>query len=170
MSFICSQNNNIKRIFSLVKTLRQTYGSKINCTSEHAEDQFAFPTLAQMKKATDAELRALGFGYRAPYIIKSLDMIEEKGGEEFLLGLRQESLEKCREELTELHGVGNKVADCIALFSLDQASCVPVDTHVFQIAKKFKFISGSTTLTASTYQQINEAFVKKYGDKAGWAH
>lgn len=43
-------------------------------------------------------------------------------------------------------GVGNKVSDCISLFSLDKADCVPVDTHVFQIAKKFKFITAGTTL------------------------
>jgi N-glycosylase/DNA lyase len=30
-----------------------------------------------------------------------------------------------------LKGVGNKVADCIALFSLDCHDIIPVDTHVF---------------------------------------
>lgn len=48
-----------------------------------------------------------------------------------MLGLRALSLAECRDELIELMGVGNKVADCIALFSLDKADCVPVDTHVF---------------------------------------
>lgn len=36
--------------------------------------------------------------------------------------------------LLELPGVGRKVADCVALFSLDQTSAVPVDTHVWNIA------------------------------------
>jgi len=76
-------------------------------------------------------LRELGFGYRAPYIIKSLEMLEAKGGHTYLNSLREENLATCRKELTELHGVGNKVADCISLFSLDKADCVPVDTHVF---------------------------------------
>ena len=31
-------------------------------------------------------------------------------------------------------GVGKKVADCVALFCLDQFNAVPVDTHVWQIA------------------------------------
>ncbi len=67
-------------------------------------------------------------------------------------------------------GVGNKVADCISLFSLDKAECVPVDTHVFQIAQKFKFISKGTSLNQTVYNSINQAFVEKYGVKAGWAH
>lgn len=66
-------------------------------------------------------------------------------------------------------GVGNKVADCISLFSLDKANCVPVDTHVFQIAKKFKFTKESS-LNQRVYLEINAAFVNRYGEKAGWAH
>lgn len=58
-------------------------------------------------------------------------MIEEKGGSGWLEGLRGQKIEKVREELTSLIGVGNKVADCIALFSLDCAGTIPVDTHVF---------------------------------------
>lgn len=36
--------------------------------------------------------------------------------------------------MLELPGVGRKVADCVALFALDQTSAVPVDTHVWNIA------------------------------------
>ena len=66
MSFICSQNNNIKRIFQLVATLRNSFGDPIS------PGVHKFPTLGQLQaKATDKKLRDLGFGYRAPYIIKS---------------------------------------------------------------------------------------------------
>ena len=67
-------------------------------------------------------------------------MIAEKGGEEWLNGLRGKTPDTVREELTQLHGVGRKVADCIGLFSMDCAGLIPVDTHVFQIAQKFGFI------------------------------
>lgn len=35
-----------------------------------------------------------------------------------------------QEALVSLPGVGRKVADCVALFSLDQMGAVPVDVHV----------------------------------------
>jgi len=95
---------------------------------------FKFPTIEQMSKATEQQLRQLGFGYRAGFIVASVKMIQEKGGQKWLDDLRGQPLDKVRSELIQLKGVGNKVADCIALFSLDCDGCVPVDTHVFQIA------------------------------------
>jgi N-glycosylase/DNA lyase len=43
-------------------------------------------------------------------------------------------LEELKEELFKLCGVGPKVADCVALFSPDQDTIVPDDTHVWQTA------------------------------------
>jgi len=62
------------------------------------------------------------------------------------------------------------VADCIGLFSMDCPGIIPVDTHVFQIAQKFNFIKKTETLNDSVYLSITNAFVTKYGTKAGWAH
>lgn len=47
------------------------------------------------------------------------------------MNLREKPMDEVRGELTALMGVGRKVADCIALFSLDKPECIPVDTHVF---------------------------------------
>jgi N-glycosylase/DNA lyase len=55
------------------------------------------------------------------------------GGREALLQLRSRPLEEVRGVLTSLAGVGPKVADCVALFSLDQRGSIPVDTHVWQV-------------------------------------
>lgn len=40
-----------------------------------------------------------------------------------------------QDALVEMHGVGAKVADCVALFSLDQLDAIPVDTHVWQACR-----------------------------------
>ena len=55
---------------------------------------------------------------------------------------------------------------------MDCPETIPVDTHVFQIAKKFGFLKKgqSATLNEKTYIEISDAFVERYGDKAGWAH
>lgn len=176
LSFICSQNNNIKRITQLVTAIRDNFGQPIQTETLGLAPLYSFPSLAAFKaSATDAKLRELGFGYRAPYIVESLGTIQSKGGETWIRGLRGKPLSEVRSELKQLKGVGTKVADCVALFSMDCPETIPVDTHVFQIAKKFGFLKGkaggsSATLTEKTYQQITDAFIDIYGDKAGWAH
>lgn len=50
-----------------------------------------------------------------------------------LENLRKPGLDRLyvQEQLQILPGVGRKVADCVALFSLDQAGAIPVDVHVW---------------------------------------
>ena len=57
-----------------------------------------------MEKVTEAQLRDLGFGYRAGYIVSSVKMIKENGGETWLEGLRdlpndEDKIQKVRESL-----------------------------------------------------------------------
>jgi len=71
-------------------------------------------------------------GYRAKYIVSTVKKVKENGGEDWLLNLRKEKdTDIVVEQLSSLLGVGRKVADCVRLFSLDNNSSIPVDTHVF---------------------------------------
>ena len=67
MSFLCSQNNHVKRIAQLVEALARNYGSQI-CEVDGIV-YFSFPSLTELKLATEAHLRALKFGYRARYVV-----------------------------------------------------------------------------------------------------
>jgi N-glycosylase/DNA lyase len=58
---------------------------------------------------------------------------EKPDQEQWLFNLRDKPYEEVKEALLELSGVGPKVADCIALMSLDKLESVPVDTHVWQV-------------------------------------
>lgn len=194
MSFICSQNNNISRIALMIDRFCRTFGAPIPSTQE-----FAFPTLEQLlHHASEEKLRELGFGYRAPYIVECVHYLhEEKGGASFLDSLRSAekfSLEQVREELTAIKGVGLKVADCVALFSLDRGEVVPVDTHMWQVCqdrylkgqgkkgnKKTKeqgdqeedlvsVIRSAKSLTPRIYKSVSQHFTNVWGHEAGWAH
>ncbi len=127
MSFICSQNNNVSRIGSMIEKLCSNFGTPVG-------SMYSFPTITQMERATETQLRELGFGYRAPYIVHCVQFLRERPND-YLASLRLKTLEECRAELTQIKGVGLKVADCVALFSLDKTEVVPVDTHVWQIAR-----------------------------------
>ena len=41
-----------------------------------------------------------------------------------------------QDELTKFSGVGRKVTDCVALFSMDQDNAIPTNVHVHHIARR----------------------------------
>lgn len=65
------------------------------------------------------------------------------------------------------------MASCVALFSLDKHSAVPVDTHVWDLAKKFyarDALRGKSAPQAALHPIVQKAFVDTFGPYAGWAH
>ena len=60
----------------------------------------------------------------------------------------------------------------MALFSLDQAGVVPVDTHVWEIACRDldPTLKQCASLTPAVYARVGDNFRTRYGAHAGWAH
>lgn len=66
-SFICSSNNNISRITSMVEKLASNYGEKI--LTLDGKEYYSFPrVVALAQDGVEERLKELGFGYRAKYI------------------------------------------------------------------------------------------------------
>ena len=66
-AFICSSNNNIARITSMVEKLAVYYGEMI--AEVDGKPYYAFPAVSALAAAgVEEKLRSLGFGYRAKYI------------------------------------------------------------------------------------------------------
>lgn len=169
IQFLCSSNNNIKRITQMVDFV-SSLGNYLGVVE--GIDFYEFPSLDQLSKVSEEELRKAGFGYRAKYITGTIEVLQSKpgGGVEWLASLRKLDLQKAIEALTTLPGVGPKVASCIALFSLDQHHAVPVDTHVWKIATRYLIPElAGTRLTPKLCSRVADAFVEKYGRYAGWA-
>ncbi|KAK2995675.1 hypothetical protein RJ640_006135 [Escallonia rubra] len=169
VQFICSSNNNIKRITQMVDFV-SSLGDYLGTVEGF--DFYAFPSLDRLSMVSEAELRAAGFGYRAKYIVGTMEALQSKpgGGVEWLASLRDLELQKAIDALSTLPGVGPKVAACIALFSLDQHHAIPVDTHVWQIATRHLIPElAGTRLTPKLCSFVADAFVSKYGKYAGWA-
>ncbi|KAJ3175286.1 8-oxoguanine glycosylase ogg1 [Geranomyces variabilis] len=173
-AFICSSNNNISRITSMVSKMAERYGTLAGTSEDDGHAYYNFPTVARLAEAgVEDELRKLGFGYRARYIAESARYILANHDESWLESLRGREYTDCKEELMKLSGVGPKVADCACLMSMDQHGAIPVDTHVWQIAKRDYRISGlanAKTVTAKNYLAIGDFFRVLFGTHAGWAH
>ena len=125
VSFICSAQMRVERIHTMVQTLAREYGTPITFDGNTFYD---FPTPAQLATATEAELRELGLGYRAPYVVETAKMVDD--GIAHPTDVRGMAYEDAREYLTTFVGVGEKVADCVLLFSLDYDEAVPLDTWI----------------------------------------
>ncbi|XP_056412659.1 N-glycosylase/DNA lyase isoform X2 [Hyla sarda] len=155
-SFICTSNNHISRITGMIDRLCKTLGKRL-CQLDLVE-YYSFPTLQTLAaEDTEAKLRDLGFGYRAKFVSESARAILQKQGLDWLNSLRLAPYEEAKSALCSLPGVGAKVADCVCLMALDKPEAVPVDTHVWQIAKRDylpQLGQGNKTLTARVYREI----------------
>uniref|UniRef100_A0A1A7WQ57 N-glycosylase/DNA lyase n=2 Tax=Iconisemion striatum TaxID=60296 RepID=A0A1A7WQ57_9TELE len=171
-SFICTSNNHISRIQGMVERLCQTLGAPL-CQLDQTF-YYNFPTLSALADSSvEACLRELGFGYRARFLQQSATQILDSHGLQWLESLRRLPYLEARDALRTLPGVGTKVADCVCLMALDKSEAVPVDTHVWQIAKrdyKYTTDNGQKSLTEKVHRDIGDFFRKLWGPYAGWAH
>lgn len=132
-SFILSANNNVVRIRSLVYAISRAYGPE-------ADGLYGIPGPEAMAGAAESELRALGAGYRAPYLIETARAVCEGFPLEALCDM---PYEEAHARLIALKGVGDKVADCVLLFGCGHAEAFPVDTWVAKLLHAWFGMHGS---------------------------
>jgi N-glycosylase/DNA lyase len=160
ISFICSAQMRVARIHGMQRRLRETYGDvvELDGTGYHA-----FPTPEQLAARTEDELRELSLGYRAPYVQRTAEMVAS--GEADPLAAADLPYEEAREELTRFVGVGDKVADCVLLFSLGFLEAVPLDTWIRTTIADY-YPDCERDNYAETSRAIRERFGGEY---AGYA-
>jgi len=200
-SFICSSNNHISRIHGMVERMCVRYGDKLPVTSDDlavddpdekesfsSEDAqpttestmefYTFPSATRiLREATEEELRALGFGYRAKFIVGSAETLAKnplgKSPDEYLASLRDEApYVEAHAALMALPGVGPKVSACVCLFSLRKHQAIPVDTHVWQFATEHYMpeLRDAKSVTPRVMRAVELKMEDVFGPYAGWAH
>src|SRR5699024_8766552 len=80
----------------------------------------------------------------APRIQEALAEIRDRYDAFTLDDLREMPLEDAKAALISIDGVGPKTAACVLLFALGRPA-LPVDTHVFRVARRLGLIDGGTT-------------------------
>jgi N-glycosylase/DNA lyase len=160
ISFICSAQMRVARIHGMQRRLAREYGNEIEFDGR---TYHAFPTPTQLAERTEEELREQSLGYRAPYVQRTAEMIAE--GEVDPLDAVDLAYEAARDHMSQFVGVGNKVADCVLLFSLGFTEAVPLDTWI-QTAIADHYPDCDQGGYMSTSRAIREQFGGKY---AGYA-
>lgn len=155
ISFICSTASNIPRIKSKLNALSKAFGNKISIDSI---DNYTFPkpgNINNYKKIVNAKT-----GFRAKYISdanKSVNIDK-------LNSLKTLSYEDAKSELKKINGVGDKVADCVMLFSLGFNQAFPVDTWIKKTIQLLYF--DNTTVSN---EKIRTFGLDYFGAHAGYA-
>lgn len=129
VSFVISQQNNIKRIKGIIKRLCEKYGREI------ADGQYSFPDAKTLSALTVKDFEELGTGYRAKYLKKLADDMAQ--GKINLAEIKAMPLEEAKKALLNIYGVGIKVANCALLFGFQFIECFPVDVWMKRVLEYY---------------------------------
>ena len=164
VSFICSANSNIRRISTNVEDLSDTFGSAVSLDGLRRS---LFPSPQRLAEAGEAPLRELGLGFRAKYVAATARMVAQ--GEIDLFPLREAPYQEALEVLTSLPGVGDKVANCVLLFSLDKPEAFPVDVWVRRAIQDW-YTASPGDGGSPTKADMRPWAQRRFGRYAGYAN
>lgn len=169
ISFILSQNNNIKRIKNLLDKLRNDLGNEIKIDLSNIKNKalkellkdkkfYSFPHKSELLKKDLNYFVSIGAGYRAEYLVDFLKDINKLDIDEFFKDSKD-----LRNDLIKIKGIGRKVADCILLFGLDRKDVFPVDTWICKVYKDLTCENDK-----SSALKISDILEKKFGELSGY--
>lgn len=158
ISFIISASNNIPRIKKIIDSLCANFGDKVVYLGK---DFYTFPTPEKLASLELSDLAVIKAGFRDKYILGAAKAVAS--GKIDLKCLKSASYEYAKSELLKLSGVGNKVADCVLLFSLRKYASFPVDVWIKRIMEHCYFDGEQDKETISAFAE------EKFGELGGFA-
>jgi N-glycosylase/DNA lyase len=168
ISFICSSNSSIQNIKNMLSRLCQKFGNKV----EFENRQFStFPSAERLANASTKDLLSCGLGFRTKYVREAVKAVNLEKIE--FESLRKTDYKSALETLKTIRGIGNKIADCILLFSLDKLESFPIDRWTHRILQKYYpnmfDATHGKSLTEKKYNSLHEKIVEHFGPYAGYS-
>lgn len=168
-SFLCSSNNNIPRIRFMLRNLSKKFGRKVYFDNM---DFYTFPSLKSLSNASIQDLVSCGLGYRSRFVSNVAKDISNNRID--IESLKKNKYDFAKEELLKLDGVGEKIADCILLFSFDKLEAFPIDVWILkflyhnlhQIIKTQ--INLDSKISVNQYKKISKEIRNYYGRYSGY--
>jgi len=131
--FVLSIVSNIPKIESSLEKIARHAGEPVQFMNQTL---YHFPKPEHIARMRESTLRRFGIGFRAKYLRGCAKAIAEGFP---LETLRSKPYEEAKAALMSLPGIGEKVADCILLYSLDHVEAFPVDVWMKRILEHFYF-------------------------------
>jgi N-glycosylase/DNA lyase len=152
-SYVLATNANIPRIQKMIENVCRTFGDRLPGGS------YTFPRPDQIAGG-EKEAQTCGLGFRCGRFVEFSRMVAS--GEIDLESLRDVDYEECHRELKSYPGIGDKVADCVSVFSLDHLEAFPVDVRIKKAMEEMYSVRG-------TYRHVNKYGRDYFGRYAGYA-
>lgn len=169
ISFVCASNTNIKRIKFMLKNISRKFGKKVTYNDI---DFNLFPNVNELSKASIQDLIGCGLGYRAKFV-KSIS--NEIKCNLDLKSLKDMKYINAKSELTKLFGIGNKIADCVLLFSLEKTEAFPIDIWVYRSLCQYygwmfedSSVIKSKKISENEYKLVHEKIHNYFGEYSGY--
>ncbi len=159
-AFITSSMKQVAHIRQMSRALRERFGVPLMIYGSHV---YAFPTAQELARATEAELRACGLGYRAKNLRATAELVAT--GEADLEGWRALSDEELRAALCRLPGVGAKVANCVMLFAYERLRAFPIDVWIERVLRE-QYFPRARKLTALRLRTFCDQYFGAHGGYA----
>ena len=156
ISFIISQRSSIPKIKSCVEKLCRLCGEEIEFDGK---TYYSFPTEERIASLSEDDIRELGVGYRAPYILKAAQAVAN--GDIDTEFLEAADTPSARERLLTLYGVGDKVCDCVLLFSLGKYDLFPSDVWIKRVMAEEFETNDAKALGESLFKNYS-GFAQQY--------
>jgi N-glycosylase/DNA lyase len=174
ISYICATYKSIPAIRNMILRLSKQFGCQV---LHRGQTFYGFPEPGALAEASISELRSCGLGFRAIRVREAARKVNDE--ETDLEQLRKADYATARIELMEIPGVGNKVADCVLLFSLGKLDAFPIDVRIKRIIEKhysnyfdkpfITRISEANSLPKKAYDRIGSFARSYFGRYAGYA-
>ena len=159
ISYIISANNSIPLITRAINNISAKWGSE---RKYKGQSYFTFPSPQALKNATEEELFECKTGFRAGYLTNAIARVNTK--ELDLEAVKTMDYMEAKKALLEQKGVGDKVADCVLLFSMGKFEAFPVDIWIDRIVRNL-YLNGNEV----SKKKVREWGEARFKDLAGYA-
>ena len=157
ITFIISQNKNIPAIRKTVEKLAEMCGEER--VDQSGAVYCAFPTPDALAGLREEQLRECGLGYRCRYVREAAAAVA--GGRLDLTSLKLQDEDTAMRALTDLTGVGKKVASCVSLFGLHHLNSFPIDVWIKRILEE-QYPNGYPFAEYSPYNGVYQQYMFDY--------
>ncbi|MCC5807799.1 MAG: DNA-binding protein [Opitutales bacterium] len=155
LGFLCSSTKQIVQIKEILRLFARHYGMRL-----HGE-AYALPSWDVLSTIPEDELRRHKTGYRARYIAAVAKRLADDPG--LPDRVRTAPYPEARAMLTDLPGVGGKIADCVLLFAGGHLGAFPVDTWIANVLRTEYGLADWSPLQLRRFGEIH------FGPHAGLA-